>query len=242
LPASNLVVLAVLATAFGVVEAATVVALRRWLDPTGLVFPAVVVPHDLLAIECSREVATLIVLAGAAHLAAPTRVTRTAAFLIAFGIWDLVYYAALRLWSGWPASLGTWDLLFLVPLPWFGPVYAPVLVSIVIVTAGLIALRHEHRRGPFRIQRAHLAAATIGGLVILASFIVPARGGMQPPARYPVEWFGGGLAIGVSAFLHAWHRNRRGLRIPGPAGASSTAGAPTNTAPARRAPPPPGVH
>jgi hypothetical protein len=196
-----------------------------------------------LPIECSREVATLVVLAAAAHLAAATRVTRIAAFLVAFGSWDLVYYAALRLWLGWPARLDNWDLLFLVPVPWFGPVYAPLLVSIVIVAAGLLALRHEHRHGPFRVARLHVAAATLGAMLILASFIAPAHGGMQPPARYPVEWFGAGLGLGVSAFLHAWHRNRPvSQRRMAPEGASSSAGAPTSIAPAPGAPPPPAGH
>ena len=37
---------------------------------------------------------------------------------IAFGAWDILYYAFLRMMTGWPQSLFDWDVLFLIPLPW----------------------------------------------------------------------------------------------------------------------------
>ena len=52
---------------------------------------------------------------------------------IVFGAWDLSFYATLRVLTGWPASLMTWDLLFLIPVPWVGPVLAPSIVSIMTV-------------------------------------------------------------------------------------------------------------
>jgi len=231
---SNLGALVLLATAFGVVEAAIVVVLRRGLDPTGTAFPVVEIPSDLWHIEVVREVCTLIVLAGAAHLAGATRVARFAAFLIGFGTWDLVYYVALRLWMDWPASWATWDLLFLVPVPWFGPVYAPICVALVMLAAGWIGWRHE-ARGGFRVAPLHFAAAITGAMPILASFILPAREA-RPPSRYPWEWLVAGLAIGITAFVHAWQQNRRRSPAPvRPAEAFSSDGAPTNTVPARRA-------
>ncbi len=45
----------------------------------------------------------------------------TAAFAIAFGVWDIVFYVCLQLLLGWPASLLTWDILFLIPVPWGRP-------------------------------------------------------------------------------------------------------------------------
>jgi hypothetical protein len=62
----------------------------------------------------------------------------TAAFAIAFGVWDIVFYACLKLLLGWPASLFTWDILFLIPVPWVGPVIAPVLVSLTMIAAGIL--------------------------------------------------------------------------------------------------------
>ena len=52
-----------------------------------------------------------------------------AAFAIAFGVWDIFFYVFLKLMIHWPESLSTWDILFLIPLPWVGPVWAPVLVA-----------------------------------------------------------------------------------------------------------------
>ena len=59
-----------------------------------------------------------------------------AGFMISFGVWDIFYYVFLRLLIGWPESLMTWDLLFLLPVPWVGPVIAPVLVSLSMIVAG----------------------------------------------------------------------------------------------------------
>ena len=56
--------------------------------------------------------------------------------LIVFGAWDLSFYASLKVLIGWPASLMTWDLLFLIPVPWVGPVLAPSIVSITLVPVG----------------------------------------------------------------------------------------------------------
>jgi hypothetical protein len=46
--------------------------------------------------------------------------------MFVFGIWDLFYYVWLKVCLGWPSSLLTWDVLFLIPVPWVGPVLAPV--------------------------------------------------------------------------------------------------------------------
>ena len=39
------------------------------------------------------------------------------------------YYVFLRIICGWPKSLFDWDILFLLPLPWWGPVLAPVSIA-----------------------------------------------------------------------------------------------------------------
>ncbi|MBK6833902.1 MAG: hypothetical protein IPG89_06345 [Bacteroidetes bacterium] len=64
-------------------------------------------------------------LVGAGIIAGKTRLTRFAYFIIAFAIWDIFYYVFLYVLLQWPESLFTWDILFLVPVPWTGPVIAP---------------------------------------------------------------------------------------------------------------------
>jgi hypothetical protein len=203
--------LGVTAAAFGVVEAAVVAYLRAGLDPDGSRFPLVQLPPTLLRIEQARELATLVLLGAVAVAAVRGTAARLAAFLVLFGAWDLVYYAALRLMLRWPADVGAWDLLFLLPVRWIGPVYAPLAVAAVMVATGCLALMHEARRGPFRVRLRHGVGAAAGALLILSSFIRPATWGLDAglPGRYPVERLVAGLVVGVAAFLDAWRANRR---------------------------------
>ena len=40
--------------------------------------------------------------------------------------------------SGWPTSLFDWDILFLLPLPWWGPVLAPVCIAVLMIVWGTL--------------------------------------------------------------------------------------------------------
>ena len=72
-------------------------------------------------------------LAAVGMLAGRTRHARVGYTAIAFGVWDIVYYVFLRLIGGWPRSLLDWDVLFLLPLPWWGPVLAPVFIAMLMI-------------------------------------------------------------------------------------------------------------
>jgi hypothetical protein len=63
---------------------------------------------------------------------------RAAVFLWTFAIWDIVYYAALWATVRWPLSLSDPDVLFLIPVPWFSPVWFPLLVSALALAAVLL--------------------------------------------------------------------------------------------------------
>ena len=69
----------------------------------------------------------LLLLAAIACISGKTPLRRFCFFMIAFGTWDIFYYIWLWVMIRWPESLMTWDLLFLLPLPWVGPVITPVL-------------------------------------------------------------------------------------------------------------------
>lgn len=167
---------------FGYVEAAVVIYLRALYEPlrqrltpgrgSGDLFPLVdrdrmvaEAPETgrLLNVEVIREAATIVMLAAAAMLVAGERSLWLPAFSIAFGVWDISFYLFLKLWIDWPASLLTWDLLFLLPVPWASPVLAPVLVSLTIIGCGLTALYRPVYIGP----RQWIGLILGGALVIL---------------------------------------------------------------------------
>ena len=169
---------------FGYVEAAVVIYLRALYEPLrerltpgrapGDLFPLVdsgrmvsVAPETkrLLEVEVIREAATLIMLAAAAMLVAGERSFWLPAFSIAFGVWDISFYLFLKLWIDWPASLLTWDLLFLLPVPWASPVLAPVLVSLTIIGCGLAALYR-----PVYIRPREWLGLVLGGALVILSF------------------------------------------------------------------------
>ncbi len=130
------------AVAMAWMEAATVVYLRTLVGRL-VPYQADPLPLDwrLGGTELVREGATLIMLAGLAGLAGWDGRTRFAFWALAFGIWDLFYYVFLALIGPWPRSVWDWDVLFLIPLPWWGPVAAPSAIALLMVAGGsLVAL------------------------------------------------------------------------------------------------------
>ncbi len=203
---------------FGYVEAAVVVYLRVIYDPirqrihperrpTDL-FP-LITPQQLadagpenprrLIIEVGREAATMVMLAAIALAVARNFNAWIASFAIAFGVWDISFYAFLKLMIHWPDSLRTWDILFLIPLPWVGPVWAPVLVALSMIVCGLIALRYEGLTG----KPLHWMGVLAGAAVIVLAFVWDFRnttaGGWPHSFNWPLFLIG--EAIGISAFL-----------------------------------------
>ena len=200
------------AIAMALLEAAVVVYLQRALgiDPQALFpvrQPAVV--GDLATIEVGREAATLVMLAAVGWLAGRSSLERLAWTAVAFGTWDVFYYVWLWAFVGWPSSPGTWDLLFLIPVPWTGPVWAPGAVSLALVGFGLATARRIRGGLPVRAGRAQVAAGMAGGLMVILSFTVDAprivAGGVPGAFAWPI--FTAGLAIAAwgatTALLHA---------------------------------------
>jgi hypothetical protein len=90
-------------------------------------------------VELWREAATLVMLATLGLLAGRTWRRRAGYAALAFGVWDIFYYVFLRLITGWPRTLLDWDILFLLPLPWWGPVLAPVSIALLMIAWGTLA-------------------------------------------------------------------------------------------------------
>jgi hypothetical protein len=91
------------------------------------------------SVELVREAATLGMLLTVGMLAGRTWHKRLGYTAVAFGIWDILYYVFFRVMADWPTSLLGWDVLFLLPLPWWGPVVAPVLIAVLMIVWGTCA-------------------------------------------------------------------------------------------------------
>ncbi len=218
----SLFALALFGISFGYVEAAVVVYLRSIYDPirahvysgfpAGELFPLLKPEHlpdtHLLAVELGRELATLIMLAAIAIAVSHNARTWIAAFGIAFGVWDIFFYLSLKVAINWPASLFTWDILFLLPGPWVGPVIAPVIVSLAMIVGGAGVLIREDRGFPLKIKPVHWGAIVLGGLVVIVSFMWDWRHTMAGNWPHPFNWmlFWIGMLIGGASLAHAWRR------------------------------------
>src|SRR5207245_5898399 len=76
-------------------------------------------------------------------LAGRTWRARLAYSAIAFGVWDILYYVFLKAICDWPTSLFDWDILFLLPLPWWGPVLAPICIALLMILWGTVVSRQS---------------------------------------------------------------------------------------------------
>jgi hypothetical protein len=187
----------IFAVAMSFVESAAVVYLQRALgiNPDEL-FPlrSADVVGSLAAIEVGREAATLVMLVAIGCLAGRGRVDRFAWTAVAFGVWDIGYYVWLWVFIGWPHGPGTWDVLFLIPTPWTGPVWAPVAVSAALIGFGLAAAYRTSAGSPPWIGRVGGVAAVMGGVIVVMSFLAngPAvlDGGLPGWFPWPVFWLG----------------------------------------------------
>lgn len=124
------VAVALFAIAFGVEEAIIVVYLRHLPASAGA---------QAYALEMWREFCTLLVIGAVAWLAGTSAAYRARAFCFAFGVWDIVYYLGLWGLSGYPRLTQT-DVLFLIPVPWLAPVWAPMAFAFVLVLIGLLGI------------------------------------------------------------------------------------------------------
>lgn len=158
--------------AMGFLEAVVVIYLRKIYYPHGFEFPLAMLPPKMYVIELSREFATLMMLVTLAILAGRNKLEQFAYFLFAFAIWDIVYYVGLKLMLNWPPSLMTWDILFLIPLPWVGPVLAPLICSLsMIVLAFGLTFGEEHVPA-FRLRRVEWGLLITGAFVVIIAFIL----------------------------------------------------------------------
>lgn len=216
--------------AFGYVEAAVVVYLRTITDPVRAVaregvtaeelFPVLTLEDlrtrmasgmFLLRVELARELATLAMLACVGLAVGGTPLRRFSAFSAAFGAWDVAYYLWLVVLLDWPASVWTWDVLFLVPTVWTSPVLAPLIVAALMLVCGLHTIALDASGRPPRPGWRDGTAIVAGALMVYTSFVTNSElvlGG-DVPSRFEWPLFALGLTLAVVGYLVAVVRGRR---------------------------------
>lgn len=168
----TLIWIILLAIAMGFMESAVVIYLRELYYKNGFEFPLKGIPTSIARVEFFREIATIIMLIGAGIIAGKTKLQRFAYFALAFAIWDIFYYVFLYVCLGWPQSLSTWDILFLIPTPWVGPVWAPCLLSLLMIVGSVFTIIQTEKNKHYKIQIGLWWLLITGTLICIFSFML----------------------------------------------------------------------
>jgi len=181
---SRWLTVAAFAVAMAWVESAAVFYVRTLVDRIEPYQPD---PLPLIGtlgpVELARELATLIMHFTVGVLAGRTWRARFGYMAICFGIWDISYYAFLKIMCGWPQSLLDWDILFLLPLPWWGPVLAPMLIAALMILWGTLASQFERPRPPalsnWRVWVLNFTGVALALYVFMADALRVSGGGVD---------------------------------------------------------------
>jgi len=128
-----LILVGIFAVAMAYLESAVVVYLRALYGIEDLLRDIPLTADIFTGIEIGREAATLIMLVIIGMISSKDWQKRIGYSIFAFAIWDIFYYIWLYVFIQWPKSLFEWDILFLIPLPWWGPVITPIIISIFLI-------------------------------------------------------------------------------------------------------------
>ncbi|MFC1539597.1 hypothetical protein ACFL6H_09240 [Candidatus Latescibacterota bacterium] len=208
---SKLILIFLFSAAFGYVEAMIVVYLRKIYYSGGFTFPLVEVPAKIIIFELFREIATIVMLATVAALSAKRFWERFGYFIILFGIWDIFYYIWLKAALDWPSTLYDWDILFLIPLPWIGPVIAPVLIALLMIAVG-ISITYLFNNGfEFKPVMATWILAIIATLILLFSFMKDIDAGLHQalPKPYSYPMLAAGLILYGIAYIISYRNSMK---------------------------------
>ncbi|HYG15871.1 MAG TPA: hypothetical protein VEC12_08970 [Bacteroidia bacterium] len=170
---NKIVIAVVFSIAMAFLESAVVVYLRYLLYGGGFDFPLSDMPGVLIVTELGRELATLLMLFAVGYMLATTKLSRLAWFMFCFAIWDIFYYVFLYVLLGWPKSIFDWDILFLLPVAWYGPVITPCLVALSMIVLALIIVNYEYKGAIRRLRKREWGTMLIGCGIILYTFMAP---------------------------------------------------------------------
>ena len=167
----KIISLIIFGIAMGFLEAAVVVYLRELYYPEGFAFPLKQMAIEELSIEYLREISTIVMLLSIGSIAGRNFYERLSYFLLSFGIWDIFYYVWLKVLLNWPPSLLTWDILFLIPVIWIGPVLAPLICAATMVAIAGCILYFQNRGHPVKIKPSAWFILLTGAFIIFVTFI-----------------------------------------------------------------------
>ncbi len=171
------------AVSFAYVEAAVVVYLRIVVGVEDIVRDVSTYDAFIAATELGREAATLLLLLAAGWAAGRNLQSRLGFALFTFGLWDIFYYIWLKVLLGWPRSLLDTDILFLIPLPWWGPVLSPVLIALLCMAGGAFAVVRDERGESVRPTTVEWISIGAGILIVLGAFMADALASLPATAE-----------------------------------------------------------
>ncbi len=202
----KLLYVSLFAVAMAYFESAVVVYLRELYYPEGFSLPLKVINIRMIRIELFRELATIIMMITVSAICGKRFWERFGYFLILFGIWDIFYYVFLKITLDWPSSLLEWDVLFLIPYPWIGPVIAPSLVALLMIIIGISITGLFNRGLYFRPTLITWLLTIIATGMILFSFMydTDATLRLENPQPYFYWLLISGLTLYLVAYLHSY--------------------------------------
>ena len=218
--------------AMAFLESAVVVYLRALYYPDGFQFPLRPMTGVVVTTEIWREVGTMIMLWTVGAVMVRSALERFAWFCYGFGVWDLFYYIWLKVLLDWPASWSEPDLLFLLPVPWVGPVWAPCVVSLGLIVLAIIILRKRAMDPQWRpAPRTWVLLFAAVGLFLTSFMMDPVAQGLGTsgfvegagsrdtsmsaviatyvPGPFPWVWFVAGVVVGAVGLWSAWVVHRQ---------------------------------
>jgi hypothetical protein len=164
----TIIVITIFAIAMAALESAVVVYLRALYYPGEFTVALKLIEEKILLVEIGRELATIVMLGAIGYLCGKTFKDRFAYFLFSFAVWDIFYYVWLKVFINWPASIMDWDILFLIPITWLGPVLAPLICSLSMILLSFVLLQ---KSPTYTISRNVWTCLAIGCSLILFTFV-----------------------------------------------------------------------
>ena len=159
----------------GFTQASVAFYLRKNLGIEGDPFPLRNHPESPLGafsqIESYREITTLFMIIITSLMCSQRPLYRFLVFTFILGFCVMSYYVFLRLFSGWPGSLMSFDIIFLFPSLWIAPVLATIILAFTMASASgilLYAARNKSLRSPELLEWLLVFS---GGMIVMYAFL-----------------------------------------------------------------------